>query len=240
LAPSAARESECYLRLAEWAGRVLWVALLALFGCASVPPEPAPVERRGDVDFTGLWEIDYGRSDDPNRALRTALLRLTRPASANSRVDTGGAVNSYSSAALQSVVSLARLAEEITRATVLDIDQSPYELYIDRGEDTFALTCALFEDRVYYDEGALATELCGWDGDRFVFRATLPDGLTINHRLTMAPDGDQLHVASTLSAPGAAAPFTLNRFYRRFERLSTEGDNCRDTLTRGRVCEGGR
>jgi hypothetical protein len=219
------------------------LAALVLGACASTEPVPdAPYTRNATVDFSGSWEIDYARSDDAERRLRTTLLQLTKsPDPYSVRVDPaiGGArVAPPSEGSLNAVVALAQLAEEITRPQVLEIDQSVEEIEIDRGDETFALTCALFADRPEYEEGVLATELCGWDEDRLVFRASLPDGLSINHRFTLSPDGEQLHVATTLSAPGAAAVFTLNRFYNRFEPLPGR-DGCRETLTRGRVCEYG-
>jgi hypothetical protein len=213
--------------------------LLLLAGCASNPPVTVPetYTTAEAVDFSGAWEIDYARSDDVNRELKSLMLSLSRGAGASAGRDPSyrQAPVNRSAASVNITVALAQLADEITRPQVLKIEQSEYDIEIDRGDEAFSLNCVLFDDRPEYEEGPLATELCGWNEDRLVFRTTLPDGLNVIHRLTLAPDGDQLHIATTLSAPGTAVPFTLSRFYNRFEPRP-DRYQCEETLTRGRVC----
>ncbi len=84
-------------------------------------------------------------------------------------------------------------------------------------------------------ETPFGTELCGWDGHQLIFHVSLPDGLTVRHRMTVAPDRQQLHVATTVTSTAAPAPFTLNRVYQRFEPLPSEYD-CEYTLSKKKTC----
>ncbi|MEO0973595.1 MAG: hypothetical protein AAFX85_10920 [Pseudomonadota bacterium] len=210
---------------------ILWVlsALAGLAGCSSTPVEEIFTQDERS-DLNGYWEIDYERSDNANRRLRTQLLRLQR----GGYVSDGQSV-SASRAKVEALVALAQLADEITRAPVLEISQTEYDIAVERGED-FALTCVFHPDRPLSEQGPLGSELCGWVNERLVFQTGLPDGLTIFRQFTLAPDGSQLHVATTLRGPGAAAPFTISRFYNRYEPLRLGEEACSETLTRGRVC----
>ena len=66
----------------------------------------------------------------------------------------------------------------------------------------------------------------------------LPDGLQVTHRFTISEDRQQLRVVTTVSSSTARVPFTLQRFYRKFERLPPDF-NCIETLTMKRVCSTG-
>ena len=44
-------------------------------------------------------------------------------------------------------------------------------------------------------------------------------GLQVTHRFTVSEDRQQLRVVTTVSSSRARVPFTLSRFYRKFERL---------------------
>lgn len=218
--------------------RLVVASLAALLGaCASQPPVESIFTPDQRVDMSGSWEIDYSRSDRVDRTLRTLLLRLQ--SGGYPGVDPGGQgyAAPRSRESLNAVVALAQLAEEITASPVLEIDQTDDDIAVERDE-TFALTCVFHPDRPLSEQGPLGSELCGWVNERLVFQTGLPDGLTIFRQFTLAPDGQQLHVATTLRSPGAAAPFTISRFYNRFEPVPGSADQgCRETLTRGRVCE---
>lgn len=213
-------------------GAGLW---LLLAGCASPPPVEEIFTPEERVDMSGFWEIDYSRSDKVDRNLKTLLLRLQNGGYVGlDPAGQGGAPLTQES--FQAVVALAQLADEITRSPVLEIEQSPEDIAVER-EDTFALTCVFHPDRPLSEQGPWGSELCGWVNERLVFQTGLPDGLTIFRQFTLAPDGTQLHVATTLRSPGAAAPFTISRFYNRFEPLpDAQEEACIETLSRGRVC----
>ena len=68
-----------------------------------------------------------------------------------------------------------------------------------------------------------------------VFHLALPDGTTVHHRVTMAQDGQNLRILTTLHSVTALAPLTLSRVYTRFEPLPDEY-YCQDTFSRKRVC----
>ena len=96
----------------------------------------------------------------------------------------------------------------------------------------------------FYDGVAKGTtsdygaEVCGWDGDQLVSHLILPDGLIVIHRFTLSPNKKNMRVTTTVSSSTARVPFTLNRFYMRFEPPSSEF-NCIETLSMKRVCSTG-
>ena len=131
------------------------------------------------------------------------------------------------------IVSLARLADFITTSQVIEIEQSETDILVER-EDSFALSCSFHDDTPEVVTDELGSELCGWDAHQLIFVVALPEGTRINHRLTMASDGKQLHIATTVSR-GSKKSFTLNRVYYRFDPLPPEFE-CEYTLSRGNVC----
>ncbi len=197
---------------------------------------PSPLVR----DFSGHWELDYGRSDNVDAKLRSLYREVQRNAERRARGDQRARMMSpeLQASSFRQVVDMARLADMITDSQVLEIEQSSDDIEIKR-ENNFTLTC-IFRDgepQLVVDE--LGSEVCGWDAHQLLFRILLPDGLDIRHRVSISEDSQRLHVATTVDRRGVA-PFTLNRFYFRFDPLP-EDYECEYTLSRGNVCQtGGR
>ncbi len=218
-------------------------AILALIAaCGSNPEQASSVaERDQSVDFTGSWEMDYGRSDDLDHKLRSIYQELQRQAERRARsgsadISSRGAQTSASpevSNTIATIIPLAKLADFITTSQVLEIEQSSTDIMVDR-EDTFALSCSFHDDTPEVVTDELGSELCGWDAHHLIFVVALPEGTRINHRLTLAPDGQKLHIATTISR-GRNRSFTLNRVYYRFDPLPPDFE-CKYTLSRGNVC----
>lgn len=188
------------------------------------------------ADFSGSWERDYTRGDEVNAALRHAYnqLPVTYPDRGLGRNPVIAGPSSRDVAAL---TALARLAELITRMDSLTIAQNENLVRIDRKDD-FAYECAFYDGVAKAIESNFGTEICGWDGDQLVSSLVLPDGLQITNRLTMSANRQQLRITTTVASSTSRVPFTLRRFYRRYERLPPEY-NCVETLSMKRVCSTG-
>ena len=217
--------------------RCVLVLSLLLTACSPNPARDDAIRGyKGAVaaDLSGSWERDYSRSDDVNNALRRLFRRLSRAAQdqRNSRMGDAGLITS--SQDVSSILALARLADLITRPNVLTISQSEHEISVER-EGDFAMFCEFYNGVAQGTETNYGTEVCGWDGQQFVSDLILPDGLLVSHRFTIAPDGENMHVATTVSSSATRVPFTLTRFYTRFEP-PTSKYNCIETLSRKRVC----
>lgn len=185
------------------------------------------------VNLSGSWERDYSRGDDAQTTLNMVLRRASRPAP-----DTGYPGNNpYPTQDLSKIVALAQLAELITRPDVLTIEQSEYEVSIARKDD-FTLLCEFYEGLAKRTQSDYGTEVCNWNGTRLESHLILPDGLLVSHRFTMSSDGQNLHVSTTVSSDSTSTPFTLNRYYVKFERPESEF-NCIETLSMKRVCSTG-
>ncbi len=227
-----------------------YLALALCAACAAPQPVPPPVESPGSeaaasrseaVDFSGSWELDYRRSDNLQQRVRRAHQEMLRQAERNWRASRLEMSNSRMaqeasrelSDAMAAIIPLARLADFITTSQVLEIEQSASEILVER-EDTFSLHCNFQGDTPRPVNAALGNELCGWDANQLVFKVDLPEGTLIDHRLSLAPDSQKLHIATTVSR-GRNRSFTLNRFYSRFEPLPL-GYQCEYTLSRGNVC----
>jgi hypothetical protein len=214
------------------------IALLGLLtACGSEPvrhPAPAPTA----IDFSGHWEMDYGRSDNVDAKLNALYREWQRAAERRANMERRGSGPNVSvdNKSFRSVVALARLADSITSSQVLDIEQTDIDIEIKR-ENDFTLTCVFSEGEpeVVLDE--LGSEVCGWDAHQLVFQILLPDGLDIQHRITMSDKRDRLHMATRVDSK-SSAPFTINRFYFRFNPLP-ENYSCEYTLSRGNVCQSG-
>lgn len=217
------------------------VIVCALAAACSQQPARKSVVRetpnKVPSDFSGSWEMDHSRSDDVNQELKELFRKMSRSAqnqapqrdSRSRSIDIG-----VSSGAVASTVALARLAESITRSQVLEIEQGENAIEVTRKDD-FSLTCGFQENISQLVETAFGAEWCGWDEDRMIFHVSLPDGLTISHRMTIAPDRQKIHIATTVASTAAPAPFTLSRFYNRFEPLPSEFD-CEYTLSKKKAC----
>jgi len=210
------------------------VALLA--ACAAPPTviseDMQRIEGPLPIDFSGSWQRNYARDDEVSSVLHQAYNSLSRSTVDDPRG--GFKTIPPSRKDVDSIVALARLAEEITRPDVITIVQSDQEISIEREED-FSIFCAFYDGIAKATETPYGTEVCGWDYDQLVSNLILPDGLQVTHRFTMSPDGQQLRVITTIFSPTSRVPFSLRRFYAKFERPPSTL-NCIETLSMKRVC----
>ncbi len=215
------------------------IVCLALVACSQQPVVRQDVpqfEGAMPADFSGSWERDYTRGDDVNAALRHAYNKLpvTQPDQGFGRNPIMAAPSARDVAAL---TALARLAEQITRMDYLTISQNANLIRVDRKDD-FSYECAFYNGLAKGIESVFGTEICGWDGNQLVSNLVLPGGLQITNRLTISANRQQLRVITTVASSTSRVPFTLRRFYRRYERLAPEY-NCVETLSMKRVCSTG-
>ena len=214
---------------------------LLLASCSSGGGKPKKVVLQGQsrtaVDFTGSWELDYSQSDNIQTKLDTLVRELQSQAARRSQGGNQGAVmvgGSGGANSAPSIIGLARMSDLITRSPLLKIKQSEHEVKIKR-EENFALTCEFYAGQYKSVETPLGTEICGWNGHQLVFKILLPDGLSIQHVMSLASYGGKLNVATTVVSDQVSYPFTLNRVYNRFVP-GASGYSCKMTLTKGRVC----
>jgi hypothetical protein len=212
-----------------------------LVGCSSGGGKPKKAVLQGQssaaVDFSGSWEMDYSQSDNIQTKLDSMVRELRRQAERRSQGGNQGAIMVGGSAGANSapsIIGLARMSDLITRSPLLKIKQSEHEIKIKR-EENFALTCEFYAGQFQSVETPLGTEICGWNGHQLVFKILLPEGLSIQHVMTLASYGGKLNIATTVVSDQVSYPFTLNRVYNRFVPGSS-GFSCKMTLTKGRVC----
>ncbi len=190
------------------------------------------------VDLSGHWELNYSKSDNIQAQLNIMVreLRRRQERRAQGRGDSraGPAVSMGGSDTSASVIGLARMADLVTQSQLLEVEQETFKIRIDR-EDNFALTCEYYPGQPVLTKNPLGNEICGWDDHQLVFRLMLPEGLIIQHRLTLGAEGEHLNIATTVYSDQVSYPFTLNRVYNRYEPSNT-GISCEITLTRGKVC----
>jgi hypothetical protein len=217
-------------------------AALLLAACAAPGPKldttnPSFVGEM-PADFSGSWERDYSRGEEVQGALNTLFLQRQRqiqqqnqfPGSARS---TPGMSQREGNA----IVALARLVEEITRPDVLTISQDDFEIRVARKDD-FDLSCSFFDGVAQGTDSVYGTEVCSWDGKSLVSHLVLPGGLTITSHFTMSADRNYLRVITTAKSSATRTPFTLHRYYIRFE-APPNAFNCIETLSMKRVCSTG-
>jgi hypothetical protein len=218
------------------------IAVLCLVFTACTPAKPVidehmmRIDGEMPADLGGSWERDYSRGDDVNQVLRDIYYYLSRTSADRAYTTRPGPVQP-SSRDMESVLALARLAELITRPQVLTISQNDNEITVDRKDD-FSLLCAFYDGVATGTDSDYGTEICGWDGNQLVSHLVLPDGLQVTHRFDVSKDREQLRVITTVSSSTARVPVTLQRFYRRFDRLPPDF-NCIETLSMKRVCSTG-
>ena len=189
------------------------------------------------ADFSGSWERDYTRGDETHVALNETLYRLSRRsgrANQYGQPSYGNTSQSVSGRHRAAVYAIARLADEITRLQVLTISQTETEIHIARKDD-YAIFCGFYDGLAKTTESGFGIEVCGWDGDHLISHAMFQDGLQITHRFTVSEDGKRLRVITTVNSSVAPVPFTLSRFYTKFE-APTSDFNCVETLSMKRVC----
>jgi len=220
------------------------LAFLLMVACASSKPVISDNMRVLDgpmpANLSGSWERDFTRGDDTNAVLGQALYQLSKRsarAQQSAQPTFGYGYDSVPRRDRAALFAIARLADEITRLQVLTVSQSDKEISIARKDD-YAIFCAFYDGVAKTTESGFGAELCGWDGDHLVSNVTLPDGLQITHRFAVSPDRKRLRVTTTVNSKAAPIPFTLNRFYTRFEALPSDF-NCVETLSMRRVCSTG-
>ena len=216
---------------------LLFIAGLVLTGCSQ--PRTPEATATDTVDFSGSWELDYGQSDNLQAELNRLLRELQRQAERQDRRYQQGGAGSLSVGAAgansgESIIGLARMADLVTRSQLLHIEQDEHNIAVKR-EETFALTCEFYPGQLHRVEKPFGKEICGWSGHQLVFRLLLPEGLTIQHRMTLGPEGRRLNIATTVISDQVSYPFTLNRVFNRFVP-GQRGYRCTQTLSRGRVC----
>lgn len=227
--------------LRNWlAAFVAAVLILCAAGCAAPeiagPPAPAlPAGELMPVSLAGSWERDYSRDDDVNATLQRAYNMLARSV-ADQRMGVPSR-NGLSPRQASALLALARLAERITRPDVLTVAQTDHEISVSRKDD-FSMLCQFFESGPKSTDSPYGTEICAWEERDLVSLLLLPEGLRVAHRFTLSDDGERLRIITTVSSPISPVPFTLRRFYRKFDRLPPEY-NCIETLSMKRVCSTG-
>jgi hypothetical protein len=218
---------------------------LVIAGCSSQEPvvdltTPSFIGAM-PADFSGSWERDYSRGEDVQGALNTLFRERSRKVQQQqqypSNAHMGGPQPGISQRERSALFALARLVEEITRPDVLQISQDDFEVRIARKDD-FAMSCSFFEGVAQGTNSPYGTEVCNWDGNSLVSYLVLPDGLQISHRFTMSPDAAYLRVITTATSSATRTPFTLHRYYIKFEAPAS-AFNCIETLSMKRVCSTG-
>jgi hypothetical protein len=184
-------------------------------------------------DFSGSWEKDYLRSDswesELNRQIQQMLANQYQQQSA-AGLQTGRVIRS----APAEMVELARLAEMISRQSVLEITQSADEVIIEREGDA-ALICGTRLNVMESFSSPQGSEICGWENQQLIFRITLPENVDILHRFSVSAEGDWLNMLTSVSRKGSQ-PFNLIQLFRRFDMPAGGTYKCVQTLGRGRTC----
>jgi hypothetical protein len=186
--------------------------------------------------------MDYGQSDNTQEKLDSMVRELNRDA--QRRAQQGGmqqgafgggmVINSSGGNSGSSIMGLVRMADLITQSPLLEITQDTHKIRVKREAD-FDLTCEFYPGELNRVETPFGTEICGWNGHQLVFKLLLPDGLSIQHVMTMGAAGQKLNIATTVVTSQVSFPFILNRVYNRFEP-GQSGYKCEVTLTKGTVC----
>jgi hypothetical protein len=220
------------------------VAVVAMLSsCGTSPAAKRPVlqgENTRAVDFSGSWELDYAQSDNVQDKVNSLARELNREAERLARGGmqqgpVGGAmVSNYGAASGEAIMGMVRMADLVTQSPLLQIQQSTNDIRV-RREGDFDLTCEFYPGELSTVETPFGIEICGWKAHQLVFRLLLPDGLRIQHVMTMGAAGQKLQIATTVSTDQVTFPFSLNRVYNRFEP-GDSGYKCEVTLTRGTVC----
>lgn len=210
---------------------------LHLTGCAS--RSTFQFENKQHVDFTGFWELDGQMSDRVNEKIRWLYAAARSDAERRARGNMDRRRSMPVSAGdtlmrdVEAIIGLGRLADMISKATVLTITQTDTQIIIERDDD-FALVCDFGVMR--NSESGLGQQLCGWFGDQLAFEINLPEGLRVSHLLTIATAGDRLNLATTVHSSRASQSFSLNRVYVPFEPIQDHLYDCEYTLVNQTTC----
>jgi hypothetical protein len=212
-----------------------WLSVIGvgcLVSCVSEAPAPSWSDEPM-ASFAGHWEVDYARSDSIQTQLNASFrevqreLRRQREAAERGSTYQGSRIGD-----LDKLVALAKMAELVTDADLLQIEQDAGHVRIDR-ENNFALTCDL--DGSQSVPSQLGAEQCWWDGGQLHFSVFMPDGLSIHHRFTLSADVLSLAQRTHLMTPGVSQGLEVVRIFSRFDP-SNRGYRCSETLSKGRVC----
>jgi len=193
------------------------------------------------LDFSGSWEKDFGRSDkwedELGRMLRIRQEQAARQqagiSSSRGPAVSLGNINLNRGSGGDSIVDLARLAEYITRQTTMNIHQDREQIRIERRGEA-PLVCTLGQTPSAPFDSIHGSEVCGWENQQLVFVITLPGDLVIQHRFSVAADGEELQMHTRIRS-GNGAPFNLRQSFIHFDSPA-ESFDCVLTLSRGRVC----
>lgn len=213
---------------------------LCLVACGqSQTRRPSADNNIAVADFSGSWELDYAQSDNIQARLNTMVRELREQMQRRSQggsnqrygptMTVGGTANSGAS-----IIGLAQMADLITQSQLLEINQDEHAIKVKR-EGNFALSCEFYRGEFHTVETQLGKEVCGWNGHQMVFRILLPEGLSIQHVLSVGEARQRLNIATTVVSDQVSTPFTLNRVYNRYEPQNN-GFTCKMTISRGRVC----
>lgn len=224
--------------------RFLLLASLLFCSPVSLAQDDLPVldlDRPLRLDFSGSWEKDFGRSDSWQDELgRMLRIRQEQAARQQAGLSSGtgpavsiGNINLNRGSGGDSIVDLARLAEYITRQTTMNIIQDRNQIRIERRGEA-PLVCGLGDTPGKPFDSIHGSEVCGWENQQLVFVITLPEELVIQHRFSVAADGEQLQMLTSIRS-GGGAPFNLRQTFNHFDDPA-ESFDCVLTLSRGRVC----
>ena len=213
------------------------LCLLCLAACGSQEPRSVLNQPASAVDLSGFWELNYSQSDNIQARLNTLVRELRKRSGPPSGpyqqpgmiVSGPGGTNSGAS-----IIGLAQMADLITQSQLLEVEQDKHSIKVKRELD-FALTCEFYMGEYQTVETPLGKEICGWSGHQLIFKTLLPEGLIIQHVLTVGPDRQWLNVATTVTSDRVTSPFTVNRVYQRYQPQDN-GYTCKMTISRGRVC----
>ena len=221
-------KSELYRQPKVW-GTLLAVLMLtwstALWATTLFPIKPL---------FDGHWEIDFSRRESPGDKLRylyevTLSGHRRRLAQSDPRF---GDSPMMAMADLQGLINLGRLAEQITRTSVLEVVSSEASLEIHR-DDNFTLRCESLQPESGMTNLGFAR--CEWREEQLIVKQLLPGGIGIEHRLTLSPAGRELNVATSILGQGVSQAFTINRVYVPFEP-GEDRFQCEYVVGKGKVC----
>lgn len=207
------------------------LCLLLLAACGQQPAvtdEMRQVDVHLPVDYSGSWQRNYARDDEVVNVLNRTYYELARAST-----DPYGAP-AVSQQDGEALLAMAQLAELITRFDIMTIVQNDREIRVQRKDD-FSMVCRFQDGAAQTVENAAGAEICGWIGKDLVSQMTLADGLEIVNRFTMSEDGEELRVVTTVSSSGSRVPFSLRRFYHKFDQPKSDF-HCIETLTMKRVC----
>lgn len=218
---------------------LLWISTLCLQAWAATAAA-SPVAREGLEDgtlrpnFAGHWEQDYARSDRWDEELHRSVNALQREAVVRQQRGDGGPwVLGNARRQARSIMAKARLADMVTRQGAFDIVQTRDQVRIERVDDA-PLICSTMSDRQQTFDSIHGSESCAWERRQLLFEVVLPEGVSIQHRFSLDPDGDTLSVLTRVSSRNAP-PFDLRQFYQRYDP-SAASYRCVQTLSQGQIC----